>query len=126
MCRGSRHGTTSTASKRMAQVASSGWRASQARRREDAAALIGRHREGSFVEAGARLDLHEHQKIAPARDDVDLADRAFPAPRRDPVALRDQQQRGAALGRQAARESRAPLRRAGARRLNPPGHRCPP
>ena len=113
MWRGRLFGATSTTSKRMSRLTSSGWlREPGLRRRDDAALLPHDHGFRRIVEPLARLHLDEHQRAAPARHDVDLADRAAPAPRHDAVALGDQVGGGAALGREAEAECDLPLRRA--------------
>jgi hypothetical protein len=63
-----------------------------------------------LIDAGAGFDFDEHHHAATPSDDVDLAKRRSPAPLQDAVSLGDQQQRGAALRRQAALESGDPFR----------------
>src|SRR5438477_9377263 len=73
-------------------------------RRDDACALALGHRPGGVVEALARLDLDEHQEMAPAGHDVDLANRAAEAPGQNAEALGDQERGCTALSRDAEAE----------------------
>ena len=83
------------------------------------------HRFRRVVDALARLDLDEDERVAAPGDDVDLAERRLPAPRRDAVALGDEEHGRAALRGEAELECRdafLPRSAPGIGRLNPLRH----